>query len=134
MDVFSRAQRSIIMARVKSRDTGPEKTARSLLFRLGYRFRLHRRDLPGAPDIVLPGRRTVVFVHGCFWHQHRGCAQSERPTSNREYWNAKLDRNVARDAANRRRLVKLGWKVIVIWGCQLKKPDALARRLQQALG
>jgi DNA mismatch endonuclease (patch repair protein) len=121
------------MARVKSRDTGPEKVVRSILFRLGYRFRLHRRDLPGTPDIVLPGRNTAIFVHGCFWHQHAACAQAIRPASNRSYWDGKLDRNKSRDVANRRKLARLGWKVVVVWECQLNRPETLIRRLKKAL-
>ncbi len=121
------------MARVRSKDTGPERTVRSLLHRLGYRFRLHRRDLPGVPDLTLPKYRTVVFVHGCFWLQHKGCKAAERPASNRAYWDAKLDRNATRDAVNGKRLRALGWRVAVVWECQLKQPDRLAARLRKIL-
>ena len=129
MDVFSKAQRSAVMAKVRGKDTTPEKTVRSLLHRLGFRFRLHRRDLPGKPDIVMPGRRTVVFVHGCFWHQHRNCPSADRPASHRAYWNKKLDRNVMRDAVNRGALTRLGWKVIVVWECRIKDTGKLTARL-----
>lgn len=121
------------MARVRSKDTGPERAVRSLLHRLGYRFRLHRRELPGVPDLTLPKYRTVVFVHGCFWHQHKGCKAAERPASNCEYWDAKLDRNLSRDAENKKRLKALGWKVVVVWECQLRNPERLSERLHQLL-
>lgn len=135
MDVFSRTKRSAIMAQVKSKNTAPEKAVRSLLHRLGFRFRLHRTDLPGTPDITLPGRRAVVFVHGCFWHQHPGCRHSTRPASNREYWDIKLDKNASRDATNIRLLRKLGWKVLIVWECQTteKKLKLLATRLIKTL-
>lgn len=123
------------MAQVKSKNTKPEKSVRSLLHRLGFRFRLHRPDLPGRPDITLPGRRVVIFVHGCFWHQHRGCVHAARPASNREYWDVKLDKNVERDARNTRLLKKLGWKVLVVWECQTteKRLKSLTVRLTRLL-
>jgi DNA mismatch endonuclease (patch repair protein) len=135
-DVFSHAQRSAVMAKVKSKNTVPEMTVRSLLHRLGYRFRLHRADLPGTPDIVLPRRRAVVFVHGCFWHQHAGCKRATLPTSNLEYWAAKLSRNTARDLRAVRQLRKLGWKVLIVWECQVNQQnlEKLAGRLIKALG
>ncbi|MEW5837438.1 MAG: DNA mismatch endonuclease Vsr [Pseudomonadota bacterium] len=133
-DVFAPSQRSRIMARVKGKNTRPEIRVRSLLHRLGYRFRLHRKDLPGTPDIVLPGRRTVVFVHGCFWHQHPGCKQATRPVANAAYWNEKLDRNMARDARHIHALGALGWKTIIVWECELKDIAALERRLIEELG
>ncbi|MDR1920342.1 MAG: very short patch repair endonuclease, partial [Candidatus Adiutrix sp.] len=113
----------------KGKDTVPEKRVRSLLHRLGFRFRLHRRDLPGAPDIVLPKKRTVIFVHGCFWHRHPGCARASRPASNQAYWDRKFARNQARDAANQARLTSFGWRVIIIWECELKDMDLLENRL-----
>src|SRR5262245_42191661 len=106
------------MKQIRSRDTAPELVVRSAIHRAGLRFRLHRRDLPGKPDIVLSGLKTVVLVHGCFWHQHRRCESFGIPLSNRRYWATKLARNVARDALNRRRLRAQGWRVIVIWECQ----------------
>jgi len=109
------------MRRVRSVDTGPELTIRKLLHSLGYRFRLHRRDLPGNPDLVFPSRRKVVFVHGCFWHQHR-CRRGNRiPSTRREYWTRKLHGNVVRDRSNRRRLRRLGWDVFVVWECHTNK-------------
>lgn len=134
MDVFSTRQRSAVMAKVRAKNTAPEMLVRSLLHGLGYRFRLHRRDLPGSPDLTLSKFRTVVFVHGCFWHQHLGCKRADRPTSNRQYWNKKLDRNIARDTENAHLLKGLGWKVIIVWECQTKDKSRLTRRLVKALG
>lgn len=128
MDRISPEKRSWIMAQVKDRDTGPERAVRSLLHRLGCRFRLHRADLPGTPDIVLPKRRTVIFVHGCFWHRHAGCRRATMPASNTEYWKRKFSRIVARDAQNTLRLEQDGWRVMVVWECELKDIDALTAR------
>ena len=110
--------RSAIMARVKSRDTGPEMEVRRALHRAGHRFRLHRSDLPGRPDLLFPRHRLVLFVHGCFWHWH-GCKRSRMPRSNVEYWTAKIERNVNRDAQTRSELEHLGWKWRVIWECDI---------------
>lgn len=126
-------QRSRNMSRIRGRDTGPEWIVRRLLHRLGYRFRLHRKDLPGKPDIVLPKYRVVVFVHGCFWHSHPGCPRSTRPVQNREFWDAKLDRNSDRDQENRENLEALGWKVIVIWQCELRDQKALTAEFGRLL-
>jgi DNA mismatch endonuclease (patch repair protein) len=123
-DVFTREQRSAVMRRVKGQGTTPEKIVRKLLTRLGLRYRLHRKDLPGKPDIVMPGRRLAVFVHGCFWHGH-GCPRGARtPKQNRDYWIRKVARNRERDAVNRQALAAAGWRVETIWECELK--DALA--------
>ena len=135
MDVFSREERSGIMRRVRSENTKPELIVRKLAHGLGYRFRLHRKDLPGKPDLVFAGRRKIIFVHGCFWHQH-SCKRGGRvPATRREYWVAKLERNVARDKAVTRRLRKLGWGVMVVWECQttLGKLDRLAGRIARFL-
>lgn len=121
--------RSEMMARVRSKDTKPEKLVRSLLHALGYRFRLHRRDLPGCPDIVLPGHEAAIFVHGCFWHGH-GCKRAGRlPKTNADFWVQKLGANLARDARNRKALENLGWKVLVVWECELKDEEALTHLL-----
>lgn len=122
------------MARVKAANTRPELQVRSMLHRLGYRFRLHRKGLPGKPDIVFPSRRTAIFVHGCFWHQHPGCKNAMRPISNTTYWNAKLDSNTMRDRQNLQDLRALGWRVVVVWECELKDMERLARRLHSFLG
>lgn len=121
------------MSRIKGANTGPEIGVRSLLHRMGYRFRLHRRDLPGTPDIVLPGRKAVVFVHGCFWHGHV-CKRTKMPKSRTTYWADKIESNRLRDARKRRRLKEMGWKVVIVWECELKKPEKLADKLRTALG
>lgn len=117
------------MRQVKGRDTRPERRVRQLIWRLGGRYRLHRSDLPGKPDIVLAGRRLVVFVHGCFWHGH-DCARGARvPKANRDYWVGKVGRNRARDALARERLLAQGWRVETIWECELKDTRALEARV-----
>lgn len=110
--------RSRVMSRIRSRNTLPELHVRRQVWSHGFRYRLHVRHLPGSPDLVLPKYRVAVFVQGCFWHQH-GCAKSRRPTSNQEYWDRKLDGNVARDIKNQARLQELGWQVVNVWECQL---------------
>lgn len=132
-DVFSKEQRSAVMRRVKGENTKPEVRVRSKLHRRGYRFRLHRKDLPGKPDIVLPGRKTVVFVHGCFWHGHPDCKHADLPASNRAYWEKKIGRNVDRDARRRRELEDLGWRVLVVWECEHRDDAALERVLFEPL-
>ena len=118
-DVFSPEQRSSVMRRVRSKDTAPELKVRKALTAMGLRYRLHRKDLPGAPDIVMPGRRLVIFVHGCFWHGH-DCPRGARiPKANTDYWLAKISRNRERDARNAKALADLGWKVVVVWECQM---------------
>ncbi len=132
-DVYSPEKRSAVMRQVKGRDTSPELAVRRLLWRLGARYRLHRKDLPGHPDIVMPGKRLAVFVHGCFWHGH-DCARGARvPKQNRDYWEGKVARNRARDAASLDRLEALGWRVLTVWECELKDPAALEARLRSAL-
>lgn len=122
------------MRRVRGQDTGPEKIVRRLAFSLGYRFRLHRRDLPGCPDIVFPGRRAVIFVHGCFWHAHT-CKRGRRePKTNARYWTAKRERNRVRDRRVQRQLRRHGWRVMTVWECQLHDLIRLAARLRQFLG
>jgi DNA mismatch endonuclease (patch repair protein) len=128
-DVFSPEKRSSVMRQVKGQNTKPEMLVRRLLTRLGARYRLHRADLPGKPDIVLPGRRLAIFVHGCFWHGH-DCARGARvPKANRDYWTAKVSRNRARDVDNREKLEALGWRVEVLWECELKDQAAIEARL-----
>lgn len=121
MDVFSPEKRSQVMSRIRSKDTKPEKIIRSILHKLGFRFRINRKDLPGKPDIVLPKYRTVIFVHGCFWHQHEGCKIASKPKSNSEYWKAKFTKNVVRDKKNQEDLHSLGYRTIIIWECEVKK-------------
>lgn len=122
------------MARVRSRDTAPELVVRRLLQAMGYRFRLHRRDLPGTPDIVFPARRNALFVHGCFWHGHEGCRLGRLPASRIEYWRPKLARNRARDARNLSALRRGAWSTSVVWECQTRSVAALQKRLSRFLG
>lgn len=122
------------MRAVKGQDTAPEMTVRRLVYGMGYRYRLHRKDLPGKPDLVFPSRRKVVFVHGCFWHGH-DCKRGARiPKTNRDYWEKKIDRNRRRDARHYEDLERTGWSVMVIWECQLKDRDALTGRIAEFLG
>jgi DNA mismatch endonuclease (patch repair protein) len=132
-DVFSPQKRSSVMRRVKSRDTGPEKTVRRLLTGLGARYRLHRKDLPGNPDVVMPGRRLALFVHGCFWHGHDCARGSRAPKQNADYWQAKIGRNRARDTASTAALRAAGWRVETIWECEMKDETALTARLRALL-
>lgn len=132
VDMFSAERRSEIMSRIKSTDTKPEKLVRSLVHRMGYRFRLHRKDMPGKPDLVLPRCNTVVFVHGCFWHGHT-CKSGHKPKSNKRYWNKKLDGNKERDRKNARALRRQGWKVIIVWECETANEAKLERRLRRLL-
>lgn len=135
MDTVSKAKRSEIMRAIKSRDSKIEKTVRQMLHRAGFRFRLHRKDLPGNPDLAFPGRKKIVFVHGCFWHYHPdpNCRISHRPSSNTDYWHPKLARTVARDARNIETLRQQGWKSLVIWECQIKNEETLFKRLVRFL-
>ena len=121
------------MSRIRGKDTKPEIRVRSVLHRLGYRFRLHRRDLPGKPDIVLPRYETVVFVHGCFWHRHPGCRFAYTPKTRVKFWKAKLKRNVERHQEVEEELLDLGWNVVVIWECETNDLDQLVERLEQSL-
>lgn len=132
-DTVSTDKRSWIMSRIKSKDTKPELAVRSLLFGMGLRFRLHKSELPGHPDVVLPKLQTVVFVHGCFWHRHKNCRDNSNPATNSEFWQAKFKRNVDRDARNKRELRKLGWRVLTVWECELKNLAKLERRLRRLL-
>ena len=116
------------MARIGSKDTEPELTVRKLLHGLGYRYRLHRRDLPGTPDICFPGRKKAVFVHGCFWHRH-GCRRTTTPGTRTSYWTQKFDRNVVRDRRNLTDLDELGWKTLVVWECEVADLASLTERL-----
>ncbi|WP_373325794.1 very short patch repair endonuclease [Sporomusa paucivorans] len=131
MDIWSREKRSEVMAKIKSKDTKPEKAVRSLLHRMGYRFRIHRKDLPGRPDIILPKYRAVIFVHGCFWHLHEGCRDGTVPKTGTGKWREKLENNVARDKRNIGQLEELGWRVLTLWECEIeKKPEKIRQRLE----
>lgn len=122
-DIVSAEKRSQMMSNIRNKDSVAEKRVRSVLHRAGYRFRLHRKDLPGTPDIVIPKHRLVVFVHGCFWHRHEGCPKSSVPKSNKQFWENKFVENVERDARARGQLENAGWRVIVIWECETKSND-----------
>jgi DNA mismatch endonuclease (patch repair protein) len=132
-DRLSASERSAQMRTIRKVNTRPELIVRKVAHSLGLRFRLHRRDLPGTPDLVLPKRKTVVMVHGCFWHQHAGCRLARRPKSRLDYWLPKLERNQERDRATRKRLVELGWNVVIIWECETKQRDTLRSRLAPLL-
>lgn len=124
-------ERSILMSRVRRANTAPELLVRQAAHRMGYRFRLHTKDLPGTPDIVFPRRRKIIFVHGCFWHRHSGCKHASTPKSRREFWEQKFDQNIARDKRIKTALDELGWKTFIIWECEtrdLAQLEALLRR------
>jgi DNA mismatch endonuclease (patch repair protein) len=127
MDRISPEKRSWNMSRIKSKDTTPERIVRSFLHRNGFRFKLHVKDLPGKPDIVLPKYKTVVFVNGCFWHAHEGCKWFVPPKSNSEFWQKKFAYNVERDLQNYEKLKTLGWRVILVWECEIRHGDAATR-------
>jgi DNA mismatch endonuclease (patch repair protein) len=129
MDRLTPAERSENMRRIRSRDTNPELAVRSLVHRLGFRFRLHRPDLPGKPDLVFPSMRKVIFVHGCFWHQHKHCIDGRVPRSRSEYWEPKLTRNVERDRAARTALRRAGWRSLTIWECEAVESQGLRDRI-----
>jgi DNA mismatch endonuclease (patch repair protein) len=130
-DTLTPADRSRQMRLVRSLNTRPEVAVRRILFSMGYRFRLRPTALPGKPDIVFPGRKKAIFVHGCFWHRHPNCGRL--PKSRLDYWLPKLEANARRDRKNRRALNRLGWRVLVIWECQVKRSDRLASRLRRFL-
>lgn len=133
MDTLSPFERSQQMSRVRGKDTRCELVVRRLAHRLGYRFRLHRRELPGSPDLVFVSRRRVVFVHGCFWHRHPRCRNTRMPKSRLAYWQPKLAANVVRDRRNRRQLKSLGWQALVVWECELRDETKVAGRLREFL-
>jgi DNA mismatch endonuclease (patch repair protein) len=133
MDNLTRAQRSAAMARVRSRDTKPELAVRRLVHGMGYRYRLYLSNLPGKPDLTFPMKRKAIFVHGCFWHGHECTAGTNRPRSRLVYWRPKLSRNRQRDRANLAALRRLGWKVFVIWECQLGNLERVRSRIERFL-
>jgi DNA mismatch endonuclease (patch repair protein) len=134
MDKLSPERRSANMARIRSQNTSPEVSLRKLIHRLGYRFRLHLNDLPGKPDLVFPSRKKVIFVHGCFWHQHTECREGRVPGSRLEYWVPKLRRNQERDMLAQSSLKEQGWGYLVIWECELKDITAVLKRVKRFLG
>jgi DNA mismatch endonuclease (patch repair protein) len=132
-DKISPERRSANMARIRGRDTAPELLVRRSLHAMGMRFRLQRRDLPGKPDIVLPRHRVALFVHGCFWHQHQDCSAGRLPKSNQEFWAKKLSGNASRDERVVAELNNLGWRVIIVWECELECLEALNTRLAREI-
>jgi len=130
VDTLTPEKRSWNMSRIRSGNTKPEMVVRSLLHQMGYRFRLHRKDLPGKPDIVLPKYKTVIFVHGCFWHRHEGCKYAYNTKSRVKFWQKKFKENIERDKKNQKELSDSGWNIILIWECETKNIEMLAERLQ----
>ena len=122
-------QRSRNMSAIKSKNTKPEIKVRKVLHSMGYRFRLHRKDLPGKPDLVLPKYKTVIFVHGCFWHRHKNCKYASTPKTRQEFWEAKFRENINRDKLNQENLSSKGWKIIIVWECEIKDKDFDLNRL-----
>ena len=133
VDNLTREQRKKAMSSVRQQDTKPEKQVRSILHKLGFRFRKNVSSIIGKPDIVLPKYKTIIFVHGCFWHQHKNCRKSIRPTSNIEFWNNKLDKNIKRDKQTLSELKSLGWNVLTVWTCEMKDKELLAETLKKSL-
>ena len=133
MDIVDPARRSKMMAGIQGRDTVPEVVVRRTAHRLGFRFRLYRKDLPGRPDLVFPRYRVVVLVHGCFWHRHEGCRYAYTPQSRVEFWTEKFRQNVARDRRTEDALRRLGWRVLVIWECETRDDAVVAHRLKRIL-
>ena len=132
-DHVNRGKRSLIMAAVRSKDTKPELAVRSLVHALGYRYRLHVSSLPGKPDLVFPGRRKIIFVHGCFWHRHARCRYATSPKTRSDFWQEKFLTNVVRDRRTRQELKKLGWRILTVWQCELKNPQKLEVRIDEFL-
>jgi DNA mismatch endonuclease (patch repair protein) len=134
VDIWSKAKRSEVMSHISSTDTKPELIVRSALHRAGFRFSLHRKDLPGRPDIVLPKHKAIVLVNGCFWHRHSGCRLATMPSSSQTYWKAKFEKTILRDRRNVKALSAVGWKVLLIWECQVKDAKKLTGIIQKFLG
>ncbi len=133
MDTLPPEKRSWLMGLVRSKDTNPEIVVRRIVYALGFRYRLHGKSLPGRPAIVFAGRRSVIFVNGCFWHQHNACNRAKRPGTRAEYWASKLDRNIERDRRNLLQLRRRGWRVMTIWECQLRNPQGVSRKIARFL-
>lgn len=133
MDILTRQQRSTVMSRIRGKNTVPEMVVRRAAHSLGLRFRLHRKDLPGSPDLVFPGRRKALFVHGCFWHRHSGCRLAYTPKSNASFWEAKFGSNIVRDARVMDELRAAGWAPLIIWECETRRPGEVVSRLNDLL-
>lgn len=135
-DKITKERRSENMRRIRSKDMKPEMIVRKLVHGMGYRYRLHRKDLPGKPDLVFGPKKKVIFVHGCFWHQHDDpeCKIARKPKSNNTYWDSKLQRNIERDAENQRKLKEMGWDVLTVWECEVREAGQLSQKISQFLG
>lgn len=135
MDKLTQQRRSANMRQIRSKNTSPELAVRRIVHAMGYRYRLHRKDLPGKPDLTFPSRKKVVFLHGCFWHHHEGCREGRLPQTRAEYWGPKLTRNCERDAVSVSKLKALGWDVLTLWECEVEKDHAaVSKRLRRFLG
>lgn len=134
MDKLTPQRRSDNMARIRSKDTSPELIVRRIAHGMGYRYRLHAKDLPGKPDLVFRSRKKAIFIHGCFWHGHTECREGRVPKSRTDYWQPKLERNRLRDAAHEEALHDLGWQTLTLWECQLKDPAIVRRQIAKFLG
>ena len=132
-DVLTQSQRYIVMSHNKGKDTSPEIRVRGLVHSLGYRYRLHRRDLPGCPDMVFPGKKKVIFINGCYWHRHNCKKGRSMPQTRKSFWQSKFEKTFLRDKRNTRLLKTMGWKIFVVWECQIKKAEKLTRRLRTFL-
>ena len=133
MDTLSKEERSERMSRIRGRDSSPEMRLRGLVHGMGYRYRLHVKSLPGKPDMVFPSRKAVMFMHGCFWHRHEGCRLARMPKSRLDFWREKLEGNKLRDQENQRRLRELGWRVLVVWECQLGETERVREMVREFL-
>ena len=133
MDLISKEHRSWNMSRIKSANTKPEMAVRSILHKLGYRFRLHRKNLPGSPDIVLPKYNSVIFIHGCFWHRHKDCKKAYTPKTKRSFWEEKFKTNIERDIKVKKELKSDGWRVFVVWECELSYIESVSKELEKFL-
>ena len=133
MDRITREHRSWNMSRIKSCNTKPEIVVRSLLHNMGYRFRLHRKDLPGKPDIVLPRYKSIIFIHGCFWHRHKECKNTTSPKTKKTFWREKFKANVIRDKKVQEELKSMGWKILIIWECELPDLDRVKKLIKESL-
>jgi DNA mismatch endonuclease (patch repair protein) len=132
-DPLSKQERSLLMGKVRSKNTKPEMIVRKLVFGFGYRYRLHTKELPGRPDLVFRGRRKLIFVHGCFWHGHDCTSGTNRPKSNTDYWQEKLNKNKLRDESDKKTLEKMGWDILVVWECELKNLQSVSQKIKSFL-
>lgn len=130
MDIVTKEKRSWMMSRIRGRNTKPEMIVRSLAHQMGFRFRLHQKDLPGKPDLVFKQLNKIIFVHGCFWHHHGRCKIAHIPSTNKKFWREKFEKNKLRDKKNKKSLKKLGWEILTIWECETYKPEKVLRKLQ----